>query len=104
MSDFVPFPDTPKDIFLSDHAGFEQRKPYSIRIPAAIAKLEPFFERYPGLPYFKARGVIITATEVALAKALWEENDQHLMGLAEFVGCKGCQALIAFTEKVEQLS
>ena len=67
------------------------------RIPAAIAKIKPFFEEYPGLPHFHAPGVTITATEVALAEEVWLVSGNLMREYPS-------QVLIAFTEKVESVT
>ena len=79
-------------------------RPYSVRIPAAIEKAKAcvggFCNDKKGCPHD------ITATEVALAEALWERGHHR-----DCVGLESCcdlvdegSALIAFTEKVEELT
>ena len=88
--------------------------PYSERIPAAIKHAKELLD-VEGVP----RGVFIpngnpdgsiTATEAALAEALWktvlEGGDPECTGGGHIVGsgCWACDALIAFTEKAEKLT
>lgn len=116
MSDFLDtlYHITPKEQKVSDLI-----KPYSERIPAVIAKAEklvaPWVDTHPlNIETFPCehcdarekhnskRGAI-TATEVALAKALWEEwESEHELPGGRFSSYP--PALIAFTEKIEQLS
>ncbi len=98
--------------------------PWSSRIPAAIAKAERLLsddalvacephrgERYLGtpevfVPRHNAEGTI-TATEVALAKALWEQHDNRTDGcdaeICRHEWDKVPEALIEFAQKVESL-
>ncbi len=87
----------------------EEMKPWSERIPAAIAKGEKLLngDQYVLIPPHM-RGneteftVVLTAGEVALAKAVWGwEWWAHCMGLTDF---EPSDALIAYTEKIERLS
>lgn len=83
-------------------------KPYSERIPAAIAKGEGWFKQ-PGiidvavLVNEKGGAVYVTAGEVALAKALWETHrkfcDEYNWDYEE-----PPPALIVYCEKIERLS
>ena len=92
-------------------------RPWSTRIPAAIEKAEGLLARLPK-GHENYGGVnVITATEVALFKALWRctcwhqeaEVDTHRGDCFDAdVSCQGrscgrCIALITFTEKVESL-
>ena len=77
-----------------------ERTSWSSRIPAAIAKSEKITalqREFPGT-YFVAQ---LNATEVALAKALWaeEEGDSNQYS-SKWIPS---QALRDFTEKVESL-
>ena len=82
---------------------------WSSRIPAAIAKAEKLLD-VEGVPrgFFLPAGNpdgALTATEVALAKALWDTEVLFEEGFKESwepLGGSG-KALIAFTEKVESL-
>ena len=76
-------------------------KPWSSRIPAAIAKGKELLDGrdgwFPQLPLSEP----ITAGEVALAEALWEatqDTPSYLVG-----GEQIPEALIVFTEKIERL-
>lgn len=70
------------------------KKPWSTRIPAAIKKAE---EKLGQNPYWISMDftTVITAGEVALAKALWEADQYRSVPH---------EALIAFTEKIEKLT
>lgn len=67
------------------------------RIPAAIAKAEGALHASAYRGYVRWEGVVITAEEVALAKALW--RTENYIGL----GPEPDEALRAFVEKVEAL-
>ncbi len=100
MGDWEPFPEEHDNVVLSDHAGFEQRKPWSVRIPQAIEKAERWLARHQEGEGTEAVALTIEQAEraikrrnmqvrvfpevvialaeksvygkVALAKALWE--------------------------------
>ena len=80
-----------------------EQAPYSVRIPAAITRAEALTERSDFRVSSITLEVFITATEVALAKALWENykslNELRGQGEEELLP----PSLIAFTEKVESL-
>ena len=101
---------------------------WAVRIPAAITRAETLLDgsgRPSGndgwlvTPHSESVSVAtrgtITANQVALAKALWErmfsfpfphglEGGHPFCGDMPFAApCDHCQALIAFTEKVEKL-
>ncbi len=90
--------------------GVEQPNPWSSRIPAAIAKAESLTNGHDHRVALEEGSLtIITATEVALAKALWElclheQRDNEREELGDSAECSsGYEALEAFTEKVESL-
>ena len=94
----------PKQAFVASEDG-----PWSTRIPAAIAKAEKRLRELGEI-----HGHTMTLTEVALAKALWEDlGDGECVGegIASHCDQGGCfglsaedePALRAFTEKVEAL-
>lgn len=79
-------------------------QPWSVRIPSAITRAE----EYLGGTDSRMSGAfgttlyldkILTATEVALAKALYGEWGEHYSEAEEWL----YEALQAFTEKVESL-
>ena len=78
------------------------RRQYSERIPAAIKHAKELlaeFEYWPGALHVSMdfHPVVLTAGEVALAEALWDEFSRPYDG--EYP-----PALIAFVEKVEKLA
>ncbi len=121
MSDFLPFPDKRDDIVLENTGGFAVTKDgqhyewsndkeyaavqkamnesWSSRIPAAIEKAEKLLDGK--VRYYDQD---LTATEVALAKALWElypcnDGESHCCDFEPAT----CQALRDFCTKVESL-
>ncbi len=84
---------------------------WSHRIPAAIAKAEGLFQEGTVFEHFRAvevgspvNRVAITANQVALAKALWDaEQDCTICDFRE-EPCRRYTPLVAFTETVESLS
>ena len=97
MSDFVPF--EPRDgIVLSDHAGFEQRKPWSVRIPAAIEKAQLTYD------IFKEQDDEATqwfGHALALAEALWEAEQRIEGEWGPWEDWPKSPALRAYTGKIE---
>ena len=73
--------------------------PWATRIPAAIKRAEDWVEDHKGWSF-----IPITATEVALAEALWEQmqGDEYRRHPANPEAVPP-PALIAFMEKVEAL-
>ncbi len=86
-----------------------EEKDWASRIPAAIAQAEervaqkPLYRGEHQEPYSFEKHESITATEVALAKALWEELQFEQHKLYGGIEQEPPPALHAFTEKVESL-
>ncbi len=85
-------------------------KPYSERIPAAIAEAERLLDgcEYVLIPPHIGGNktqltLVLTAGEVALADALWSEFGDDIMGDPGTCD-RPLAALIAFCEKIERLS
>lgn len=84
-------------------------KPWSVRIPDAIARAKELVKRDAGDWYANDKAVVITATEVALAEALWDYTQILMHGtekqamLERHPTIYNAPALIAFCEKVEAL-
>ena len=82
-----------------------QKREWSSRIPAAIAKAESLTNGHDHRVALEEGSLtIITATEVALAKALWELWVEYCDALDwEEAGDTPPPALIVFAQKVESL-
>ena len=82
---------------------FPEHPSWSLRIPAAIAKAEELLASTGIGVYFKMSATgVITATEVALAKALWEAHQSLALEYGERVEIVP-PALRDFCTKVESL-
>ena len=93
-------------------AGYQWDPGWSSRIPTAIAKAEKLLADAKAIvgvsSWVQEKDVIITATEVQLAQALWEivRTDAVVVDVEQWLSSEGgpaAEALRAFTEKVESL-